>query len=410
MLLGLIATVCPADLLVLNDGRTFNGQVSEDGDQITIVLPYGTLRFQRSEVARIDRQKTPSEELTSRLAEIREDNITSLYEAAEWARSEGLTKQADGICRQVIKLSPDHVKARADLGQLSIEGEWQPLTKGLELARSKLAAGKHSQVDANMLADLTAAVRTEDEALAVGEIKGLVLLRSGEFAQAEKTFAALAEGATGPRAHRLETIASILEDNDDGMYILSKPFPASRTLVASNDEPHLPTGPASLKHPLTLRAALRDAARKHVDAGEAKMALARKAEQTDPETAEQIYDKATEQFDLADALVANISRTYRVEIARRQVKSIRNDIDVDAKQFDAMRKKLGTKTMSAKQYRTLVLKLIHRLNNIRDGLEEIIEIAKTYERDLVLELKWAQADLKKTELLRKVLMEELKDD
>jgi DNA repair ATPase RecN len=180
--------------------------------------------------------------------------------------------------------------------------------------------------------------------------------------------------------------------------------------VASNDEPHLPTGPASLKHPLTLRAALRDAARKHVDAGEAKMALARKAEQTDPETAEQIYDKATEQFDLADALVANISRTYRVEIARRQVKSIRNDIDVDAKQFDAMRKKLGTKTMSAKQYRTLVLKLIHRLNNIRDGLEEIIEIAKTYERDLVLELKWAQADLKKTELLRKVLMEELKDD
>jgi tetratricopeptide (TPR) repeat protein len=410
LLLGLIATVCPADLLVLNDGRTFNGRVSEDGDEVTIVLPYGTLRFQRREVARINRQKTPSEELTARLAEIRQDNIESLYRAATWAREEGLTDQADEICRQVIKLSPDHARARADLGQLKIEDQWQPLSKGIELARSKLAAGKHSQVDANMLADLKSAARTDAEVLTVGEIKGLVLLRSGEFEDARKTFASLAEDAEGPVAHRLKTIASILEGNDDGMYVLSKPFPASRALVASDDKPYLPAGPASLKLPLTLKAALRDAARKHVDAGEKKMAAARKAEQTDPETAEQIYREAIEQFDLADALVAKISRTYRVEIARRRIKSIRNDIDTDAKEFDTMRKKLGTETMTAKQYRTLVLKLIHRLNNIRDGLKEILAIAKPYERDLVLELKWAQADLKKTELLRKVLMEELKDD
>ncbi|MFP4140954.1 MAG: tetratricopeptide repeat protein [Planctomycetota bacterium] len=410
LLLGLIAATCPADLLVLNDGRTFTGQVSEDGDQVSIILPYGTLRFQRSEIARIDRKKTPSEQLNSRLAEIRQDNISSLYRTASWARAQGLTDKADEICRQVLKLAPDHARARADLGQLKINDDWQPLSKGLELARSKLAAGKHSQVDANMLADLQAATRCEADELAVGEIKGLVELRSGEFAQARKTFSTIAEDAEGPRAHRLKTIAGILEDNDDGMYVLSKPYPASSSLVSGDDTPHLSAGPASLKLPLTLQAALRDAAKKHIDAGEKQMAEARKAEQTDPETAQGIYKKAVRQFDLADALVPKISRTYRVEIARRRIKSIRNDIDMDAKQFDAMRKKLGTKTLTARQYRTLVLKLVHRLNNVRDGLSDILGIAKPYERDLVLELKWAQADLKKTQLLRKVLMEELKDE
>jgi len=183
LLLGLITATCPADLLVLNDGRTFTGQVSEDGDKVSIVLPYGTLRFQRSEIDRIDRKKTPSEQLNSRLAEIRQDNITSLYRTASWARTQGLTDKADEICRQVLKLAPDHARARADLGQLKIDGDWQPLSKGLELARSKLAAGKHTQVDANMLADLQAATRCEADELVVGEIKGLVELRSGEFAQ-----------------------------------------------------------------------------------------------------------------------------------------------------------------------------------------------------------------------------------
>ncbi|MFP4054659.1 MAG: hypothetical protein ACLFV7_12430 [Phycisphaerae bacterium] len=409
-LLGLLASICPADLLVLTDGRTFTGKVAEDGETVSIRVPYGTLRFSRSEVARIERQKTPAENLDSTLAQIKKNNIAALLEAAEYAGKNGLKNRAAEIYQQVLQLAPDNSQARSALGFARIDEKWVPLAKGLEIARSKLTADKSALLLKDVIPALELGAHTDEQKAAVAEIKGTALLREGEFADAREVFTTGAKIASGARAYRLAAFAGILAENDDGMYVLSEPFPASSTLLADDDRKTVPAGPASLKREKVLAAALRDAAKKHVDAGAEHMAAARRTEKTDPEAAKPRYRKADEQFDIADALVPDISRTYRVEIARRQIKSLRNDIDLDAQAFDELKKKLGEKSMTAKAYRTVVLKLVHRLNNIRDGLKEIVAVATPYERDLVLEIKWAQADMKKTDQLRIVLMEELKDD
>jgi tetratricopeptide (TPR) repeat protein len=409
-LLGLLASICPADLLELTDGRTFTGKVTEDGDTVSIRVPYGTLRFSRSEVARIERQKTPAENLDRTLAQIKKNNIAALLEAAEFAANNGLQKRAAEIYQQVLQLAPDNSQARSALGFARLDEKWVPLAKGLEIARSKLTAGKAALLLKDVVPALELGAHTDGHKAAVAEIKGTALLREGEFADACEVFTAGAKIATGARAHRLSAIAEILEENDDGMYVLSQSFPASSSLLSDDDRQTVPAGPASLKRERVLAAALWEVAKKHVDTGAEHMSAARRTEKTDPEAAKPKYKKAIEQFDVADALVPDISRTYRVEIARRRIKSLRNDIDIDAQAFDDLKKKLGEKSMTAKAYRTTVLKLVHRLNNIRDGLKEIVAVATPYERDLVLEIKWAQADTKKTDQLRSVLMEELKDD
>ena len=78
--------------------------------------------------------------------------------------------------------------------------------------------------------------------------------------------------------------------------------------------------------------------------------------------------------------------------------------------IDALSKKLGDRALTERAYRQMVLQLLHRHNNVRDGLAEVVTLASPFERELVLEIQWARADIKKTEAMRKILLDELKDE
>ena len=51
--------------------------------------------------------------------------------------------------------------------------------------------------------------------------------------------------------------------------------------------------------------------------------------------------------------------------------------------------------------------MIALLDSIHDGLKEINDVAKPFPRDLVLDAKWADLDLKKIKEMRDVLTGEL---
>ncbi len=155
---------------------------------------------------------------------------------------------------------------------------------------------------------------------------------------------------------------------------------------------------------------MRDQAKDAIAQGAGLMVEAKEDESTEPDAARAKYAQALKAFDRADALVPDIARTYRVEITRRRINSLRGEVETDAEEFDKLSASLGAEAMTSREYQQMLLRMLHRLNNIRDSLKEILILIGPYERELYLESNWAQADLRKTESMRKALSEELREE
>lgn len=406
-LTALIAVVCSdvrADELVLKDGRTFTGIVTIKDDVVLIEMSYGTLSFSRQQLLRIDVKDTPEQEFDKRLAKLPANDANALYILAKWARDNSLNQKADDLYRRVLKVEPDHAQARKALGQIRIDGQWREFDQALELARGKLEAGRYDQLLKEILPELEEMASREKASL-VREVVGLSELRARKFTQAGRTFSELSRKVSGARAIRFAAIAELLNQNADGMYVVNEPYPPESVF---NDLPGaVAVGPASLARPLVLEAALRDRAKVDIKAGRELMEAATKLESTDPDAAVGKYVQAGKAYDNADAIVDGIAHSWRVEIARRRINSMRTIADADAKKFDAALASLGGRDLSPQAYRTLVMRLMRNLDSIRDGLKATLDIAKPYPRELVLEVNWAQQDLRKIEAMRDILATEL---
>jgi hypothetical protein len=400
-----LGTAARADQLTLTDGRTFTGEVATEGTTVSIKMPYGTMSFDKNMVLKIEASETPQAKLDKKLVAITDDNPDALFAVAQWAIQNNLSKQAQEIYARILKIDPDHGATRKELEQIKVDGQWRTFDQALELCRSKLEAGDTDALK-KLLPALQQTTANTRKLPQVAELMGLVQLRTRDFAAAATTFADLATKADAPLAIQAGAIASLLKDNADGMYMLDEAYPPASSVLDSKAK-SLKAGPVSLADPLALQAALHNKAKKEVLAGKAFMDEALKLQLSDPDGAKAKTNQAVKCFDNADALVDNISRSWRIEIARRRIAAIRKDTDADAKKFDTAKEDLGKQDLTAEKYKAKLQRLVHHLDNVRDGLKEIINIAQPYSRELVLEIKWAQADLKTIEDMRSVLTAEL---
>ena len=405
-LLTLLAVTASADRLILTDGRTFTGTVDVEGDTVLITVPYGTLRFPKNQVERIELKDTPEQEFRKKLGETALDDPNGLFYLARWAQQNSLDRQAGDLYALILKLDNNHAYTRRALGYVRIQSKWLTFEKALRLARGRLEAGSYVALLDDVLPALKEAAKTKRQRLEISELRGYAQLRSRLFAPATKTFASLAGKADPPASTRFAAIREILTDNPDGMYVLREAYPPGTRLFGTVSAAIRP-GPASLAKPLVLAAALRDLAKGDITAGGKLMAEARKLEATDPDAAWKKYAKAEQAFDRADALVADISGSYRIEIVRRKIAAIRKDADADARKYDAEKDKLGVKDMSPQAYRNMILRMVHSLDSARDDLQRIRGVAQPYARELILEIKWADVDLTRIEELRKILVSHL---
>jgi len=404
-LLAMMPAVLAADVVVMDDGRTFTGVVTLQDQTVIIRMPYGSVSLPRANVVRIELKQTPQQELAAKLEAINEGDAKSLAALAVWAGEHGLARESRELFERVLKIDSDSARARRELGFLKIDGKWQPFDKALELARSKLAAGRYQALLKDILPSLAEIAASQKRLPVVQDLLGQAQLRAGDFPAAEKTFAELAGLVKGRQALRYGAIAEILKENGDGMYILTEPYPPAAGLLGT--EVLVKAGPASLSRPAVLETALRDLARKHIAAGHKLMEEGKKLQSSNPDLAKGQYLQALRDFDAADALVAGISRSYRVEIARRRIEATREYTDAGARKFDTALADLGKKELSKKAYREAVTKLIYHISNVCSALKEIVALAESYPRELVLEVKWAQQDLKKLDAMRQVLVAEL---
>jgi len=407
-----LAASAPGDRLELLDARTFEGQVTVDGDTVTIKMTYGTLRFAQRDVARIIYMDTPEETLAKKMLAVSPTDANALFTVAKWAIDNGLDRQAKGVLTKVIALDADHAEARRYLLQARIDGKWQSYADALELVRGKLQAQRHQDVLSKVLPALKDLPLSAAQRTVVAELRARAQLQAGRFTDARATFSSLAERAGGDAAVKYGAIAGILTEYADGMYLVGGVYPPQAGLVRPKGQV-LERGPASLRREIVLDAALHDVARTTaLDAGKKLLAEARKLEPTDPDTARTKYALATRCFQRADAIVMGtrtpgIAKTYHVEVARCRIRAIRAIVEADAGKYEKIVATLGAAEMSDKEYRTIVLRMMHHLGNAQDGLREVLTLAKPYPRELILEIKWAEVDLKKIDSTRKALAGEL---
>lgn len=411
---AVLAATAYADRLDLVDGRTFEGLVTVDGDTVTVKMTYGSLQFSQREVARITYMDTPEEVLAKKTAAASPDSADELFAVARWAFDNALDRQGKELLGKVIAISADHAGARRRLLHARIDDKWYTFDEALELARGKLQAERYDDLLAKVFPPLKDLPLSSSQRNAVQDIRARTHLQAGQFTDARGVFATLADRGRGPAGVRYTAIATILAEHSDGMYIVRDVYPPQATLLRTKG-PILSPGPASLSRPIVLDAALHDLAnRTEIEAGKKLLAEAREAERTEPSVARTKYALATQRFERADAIVAGtptpeIAKTYHVEIARRRISAIRKVVDDEAEKCDKIRASLGQSEMSKKAYRAIMTRLLYHLGSAREALNAILALAKPYPGDLILEIKWAEVDLKKIEGWRKVLATELDD-
>jgi len=408
----LVLTSLPAwglsDRIVLNDGRTFEGIVTQTDGKVFVEMAYGTISFPASEVDSIERMPTPTERLDSQLARIDRTDADAVFELAVWAQGVGLSTRGGQLLQDVIALSSDHPEARRLLGQIKADGKWIAVAAGIQLARAKLQAGKYGDLQTDLLPALKAATSEGKLALEIEDIEAHTRLGAKQFAKAAKAFAGLAGKHTGPAAVRYATIATILADHPKGLYVVVGTYPPTADLFGLA-EPAVKPGPASLARPEVLKIALRDAARAAVKLGQTLLTEGKTLELTEPEAAKAKYALAEKRFDTADALVARIAFNYRVEIARRRIGMVSKAMTAEAAKFDQLMGQLGQRDMTPAAYRDLILRMMRALNNAKADIETMLQLAGPFQRELAIEILDIKLRLERVDKLRAVLTKELHD-
>ncbi len=406
--LAILTLAVPAvgDRVVLKDGRTFEGTVTESEGKVVIEHAYGTISFSASEVASIERGPTAAEQLEMQLALINRTDPEALFELSKWARNNDLPTQAKELLKEVLELDGDHPGARKLLGYVRADGKWLDVPAAMQLAQGKLEAGQCRVLLKELLPALEEVAGEAKQKLLIKDLQANSQLRVGQFAEALKSFELLASKTSPPESLRYAAVAEILKSHADGMYVVTEPYPPVAMLLGPAP-PAVEPGPASLAEPAVLASALRDRARAAIRKARAVVEEGRRLETTEPEAAKAKYALAGKDFDLADAVVPNIARSYRVEIARRRIAMITKSMNIEAEKFDTLKAELGKRDMTPAGYRDLLVRMLRALNHVHSDLGAILQITGPFERELVLEVTDATHRLQRVNALRDVLTQEL---
>lgn len=162
------ASIALADTVYLKSGKVLRGEVvQEDGETITVRLPQGTVKLQRSQIERIERESTQAYQLGMAREQLARGRHLIVIEELEKARRQNpdqpelnaLLARAYGefgqrmqkarrldqaaVCfKRLRELQPD--SALATEGLQTLAGEGQRLSELLDHARQTAAAGDYA--------------------------------------------------------------------------------------------------------------------------------------------------------------------------------------------------------------------------------------------------------------------------
>ncbi|MDP6386635.1 MAG: hypothetical protein QGI93_10625 [Planctomycetota bacterium] len=137
--LALTVGTASADLILLKDGRRFEGTIlKETATEVLFETRFGELKFPRSEISRLERGLTPSQEFNQRWKDCKSAN--DYFVLGQWAAKKQLRADMRRAMKKVVSFEPDHAGANKALGLVPYNGRW---VKPEE--RERLKAKDHSE-------------------------------------------------------------------------------------------------------------------------------------------------------------------------------------------------------------------------------------------------------------------------
>ncbi len=138
--LALLAGPAFADEILLKNGRSLEGKVTEAGDMVVFEKAGLRMEMRRDEVSEIRRTPSPKEEYAKRAAALdaykasagreekakKADDAESRHRLGLWCATKGLKDEAKAEQEKAVALDPDHAGARRALGFVKTETGWRP--------------------------------------------------------------------------------------------------------------------------------------------------------------------------------------------------------------------------------------------------------------------------------------------
>lgn len=132
-----------ADVIRFKGGGEIEGQIElETTDEILIITRAGKVTVKRSEVASIQKKKTPREEYNERAATLAAYDVTGHLKLAQWCKKNRLRTEAKREFGKIIAADPDHEEARKELGYVRHDGMWLTEEEAMKAKGYVLSGGR----------------------------------------------------------------------------------------------------------------------------------------------------------------------------------------------------------------------------------------------------------------------------
>jgi hypothetical protein len=137
--LSLLAGRALADELLLKNGRTLEGEVTEAGDTVVFKRPGISMEIRRDEVQEIRKSPSAKEQYAKKAAVLDayrasgggegkaagKDAAEEHHRLGLWCATKGLKDEARAEQKRAIELDPDHAAARRALGFVKTDAGWR---------------------------------------------------------------------------------------------------------------------------------------------------------------------------------------------------------------------------------------------------------------------------------------------
>jgi len=109
-----------ADIVTMNDGRIFEGEVLEEtADEVKIRTPKGVVTFKKTEVRSVEYKDSPMQLVKAKRATLAEDNAKGRWELVDVCLKNGLDKEAEQLLNEIRGMaSPLYTDATRKLAEL----------------------------------------------------------------------------------------------------------------------------------------------------------------------------------------------------------------------------------------------------------------------------------------------------
>ncbi|KAF0242008.1 MAG: hypothetical protein FD180_4151 [Planctomycetota bacterium] len=125
LFLALAASLAAADTVTTIDGRRIEGKVTDLGDEILLEGKYGSTRFRKNQIDKIEYGKTSLELYAEKSAALKDDDAKGHWALAKWCKDNGIEAEYRKEAGKTVAADPNHEAARLALGHKLIAGEWK---------------------------------------------------------------------------------------------------------------------------------------------------------------------------------------------------------------------------------------------------------------------------------------------